>query len=99
MKKKMLVTAATAILTVGVLAACGDSEEPTLNEDANLETEVEMDGGAEGTEMDEGVEEFPEEEGTDTEEFDTDFGTEEEGTEEFDTEFDAETDDSEEDVQ
>ncbi|MFC0472722.1 hypothetical protein ACFFHM_20115 [Halalkalibacter kiskunsagensis] len=94
MKKKMLLTAATAILTVGVLAACGDSDldDPTLNEDADFETEVEMDGGNES------VEEFPEEDGTDSEEFDTDFGTEEDETEEFDSELDVETDDAEDDA-
>ncbi|MFC0469079.1 hypothetical protein ACFFHM_00480 [Halalkalibacter kiskunsagensis] len=44
MKKKLFLTAASAILTLGVLAACGDEgEDPTLN--GGTDTEMEMDTG------------------------------------------------------
>ncbi len=57
MKKKVLLIASTAVLTLGVLAACGDQEieEPTFNEqEFELETdqfndESEIEGDTEET--------------------------------------------------
>ncbi|WP_332695224.1 hypothetical protein [Halalkalibacter lacteus] len=44
MKKKLFLTAASAILTLGVLAACGDeAEDPTLNGGTDTEMEMETD--------------------------------------------------------
>ncbi|MDT8859737.1 hypothetical protein N0O92_05785 [Alkalihalobacillus sp. MEB130] len=95
MKKKVILTAASAILTVGILAACGDNEldEPTLGEESEVETEMDMDGFDDAPEADEGVEELPEL-NEDTEEFDAELETEEEDIEEFDSELETEFDDS-----
>ncbi|WP_332629464.1 hypothetical protein [Halalkalibacter flavus] len=96
MKKKVFLTAASAILTVGILAACGDAEvdEPTLGEETEFETETDMDGFDDAP-ADEGVEELPEVD-EETEEFDTEFETEDSEAEDFDTEVEMEFDESDE---
>ncbi|MFC0560317.1 hypothetical protein [Halalkalibacter alkalisediminis] len=94
--KKILLTTASAVLSLGILAACGDDgiDEPTLGgEEQDFEQEMEFDESEGTEEFDTDVEaEFDE-----TEEFDTEFDAEMDETEEFDTEFDAETEDTEED--
>ncbi|MGO4886798.1 hypothetical protein ACJ2A9_03490 [Anaerobacillus sp. MEB173] len=71
MKKKILLTAASAVLTIGVLAACGgqDLEEPTLNEEP-AEMQIENDDMNGTHEMEEGIEQSPAPEGN-IEEFET----------------------------
>jgi hypothetical protein len=94
LKKKLFLTAASAVLTVGLLAACGDDglDEPTLGEDQDIEQEIEFDE-SEGTEE---IETDVDAEVDETEEFDTGFDAETDETEEFDTELDAEIDQSDE---
>jgi tellurite resistance protein len=91
LKKKLFLTAASAVLTVGILAACGDGEleEPTMGEDQDFEQEVEMDE----FDQSERTEEFETDLDTEVDtEVDTEFGETETETE---AEFDTETDSSE----
>ncbi|OLO26546.1 hypothetical protein BTR23_22915 [Alkalihalophilus pseudofirmus] len=88
--KKLLLTAASTILAVGVLAACGDQDvdDPTMNEETDFGTETESDMGGFEEEptmdesLDEGTEEFPatEDESSDFES-DLDMGEEEDSFE------------------
>lgn len=89
--RKIFLTTASAILSIGILVACGDDglDEPTLGEDQEFEQEIEFDGS-------EGTEEFE----TDVETEVEDTGepdAETDSTEEFNSEVDTETEDTEED--
>ncbi|MGO4886803.1 hypothetical protein ACJ2A9_03515 [Anaerobacillus sp. MEB173] len=61
MKKKIVLTAASAVITIGVLAACGGQEidEPMLNDEPEIEMQQEAEPYEEGYEMEEGFEEAP----------------------------------------
>ncbi|MEB1807030.1 MAG: hypothetical protein LPK26_06980 [Bacillaceae bacterium] len=90
--KKLFLTAASTILAVGVLAACGDQDldDPTMTDepDYGTETEGDMGGFDEEPAMDEGTEDFGGfEDESDDLESDLDMG-EEEDTFEFETEED-----------
>ncbi|WP_216829639.1 hypothetical protein [Alkalihalobacterium elongatum] len=95
--KKLFLTAASTILAVGVLAACGDQDldDPTMNEEPDFGTETEGDMGGFDEEpaldegMDEGTEDFGGiEDESDNLESDLDMGEEEEDSFEFESEED-----------
>ena len=93
--KKILLTTASAVLSLGILAACGDDgiDEPTLGEEQEFEQEMEFDESEGSEEVETDIDANFDE----PEEVETDLDAEMEQTEEFDTEFEAETDDTEED--
>ncbi|WP_209123744.1 hypothetical protein [Alkalihalobacillus sp. BA299] len=100
--KKLLLTAASTILAIGVLAACGDQniEDPTLNKEPDFGTETEGNTGnfEEEPAIEEGTEgELPAtEEESDDINSDLDMGDEGEESLEFESE---ENDQVEEDIE
>ncbi|WP_157812090.1 DNA primase [Alteribacter populi] len=84
MKKKLMLSVLSGVLTVGVLAACGDAEQDPVEDDMGDDTGIEEDADLEDDGMDDddlGDDEFEE---------DDEFGDDE------DDEFDI--DDEEEDM-